>query len=76
MSELQESEVGSDEVDVESCEVEWERPRSLLCKPHKCDLLKGHEGKHVCSCGWQRRLLWRDEPERFDVKPSGKGKGR
>lgn len=56
--------VGDDEAG--RCEVEWERPKGL-CRPHRCDLLKGHKGKHICDCGWARRLLQRDEPERFET---------
>lgn len=52
----------------ERCEVEWERPKSVLCNPHRCDLPTGHVGKHVCDCGWPRRLLARDEPERFEKR--------
>lgn len=58
-----------DEADIEYCEVEWERPKSALCRPHKCDLPKLHSGPHQCDCGWTRRVMERDEPERFEVKP-------
>lgn len=48
------------------CEVEWERPKGGFCNPHQCDLLEGHKGNHVCDCGWTRRFMKRDEPERFE----------
>jgi hypothetical protein len=51
---------------IDRCEVEWENPKNSVCRPHECELSKYHEGKHVCSCGWERRLLYRDEPERYD----------
>jgi hypothetical protein len=44
-----------DEDDVYTCPVEWERPKSLVCKPHRCDLIEGHTGDHICSCGRHRR---------------------
>lgn len=53
---------------IDTCEVEWERPKSTICNPHSCDLPKCHEGPHVCSCGWKRRIMYRDEPERFDER--------
>lgn len=40
--------------DAYPCPEEWPS-RSLLCKPHRCDLIEGHEGKHVCNCGMTRR---------------------
>jgi hypothetical protein len=49
--------------DVSRCEVEWDAPKSSLCRPHQCDLLQGHEGNHVCDCGWARRRMKRDEPD-------------
>lgn len=53
----------ADDDDIETCEVEWERPKSKFCDPHKCDLPRKHEGPHVCNCGWQRRRMRRDEPD-------------
>lgn len=50
---------------IHRCPVEWERPKSPFCKPHRCDLDEGHSGPHVCSCGRQRRNMSRDtyDPE-------------
>lgn len=53
---------------IDTCEVEWEYPKNAICNPHSCDLPKYHEGPHECSCGWKRRLMYRDEPERFDQR--------
>lgn len=53
-----------DDQDIATCEVDWKAPKNSLCRPyHKCELPHGHEGKHVCGCGWTRRRLKRDEPD-------------
>lgn len=56
---------------IDTCEVEWERPNNSICNPHKCELTKYHDGPHECSCGWKRRAMYRDEPERFDERLRG-----
>jgi hypothetical protein len=43
-----------------TCLVEWDRPLSLVCRPHRCELEEGHRGPHVCSCGRRRRWLRRE----------------
>ncbi len=46
------------------CPVEWEHDRKqTFCKPHRCDLPKGHAGHHQCECGWTRRNMKRDVTE-------------
>lgn len=55
----------TEEVEEFRCPVEWQCPRSLCCNPHQCDLTEGHDGKHQCSCGRQRRNT---EPLQSDAR--------
>lgn len=37
------------------CPETWERPKSAMCNPHRCDRDEGHDGKHKCDCGRTHR---------------------
>lgn len=43
----------------ENCEVEW-KSTSVFCRPHRCDLPRGHSGHHICNCGLTRRNMARE----------------